>query len=190
MENNLAKSNLGKRFLAGLIDYSIIWTFYYVFLYTFGEQNEEGSYSFPGILSLVPILFWFIFTILFEFLFGATLGNSIVKLKPKSLTHTKGELSFKQSIKRHLLDPIDMFPLGLIGILTIKYTDRNQRLGDIWVKTIIIEKKQLNSKRIETSINCIFNSDELSYSSDNLVNKESTVFRMKIYNEKPDLTNL
>jgi hypothetical protein len=39
-----------------------------------------------------------------------------------------------------------MFPFGLIGIMTIKNTDRNQRLGDIWAKTVVME--------IENKKNC------------------------------------
>jgi uncharacterized RDD family membrane protein YckC len=74
-----------------------------------------------------------------EVFLGATLGNSIVGLKPISLTRNNGELSLSQSIKRHILDPIDMFPFGLIAIITIKNTDRNQRLGDIWAKTVVTE---------------------------------------------------
>jgi len=38
-----------------------------------------------------------------------------------------------------LLDPIDMFFFGLIGIVTIKNTDKNQRLGDIWGNTIVVK---------------------------------------------------
>ena len=134
MKNNTLKTNLGKRFLAGLIDYSVIFTFFYVFVY-----------SVNGILALVPVLFWFAFTVLLELLFDATLGNSIMGLKPKSLIKNNGELSFSQSLKRHLLDPIDMFPFGLIGIMTLKNTDRNQRLGDIWAKTIVIDNKDYQS---------------------------------------------
>jgi uncharacterized RDD family membrane protein YckC len=87
----------------------------------------------------VLVLFCFAFTVVLEVLLEATLGNSIMGLKPKSLIKNNGELSFSQSLKRHLLDPIDMFLFGLIGIITIKNTDRNQCLGDIWAKIIVTE---------------------------------------------------
>ena len=103
------------------------------------------SFKISILTALVPVLFWFAFTVLLELLFDATLGNSIMGLKPKSLIKNNGELSFSQSLKRHLLDPIDMFPFGLIGIMTIKNTDRNQRLGDIWAKTIVIDNKDYQS---------------------------------------------
>jgi uncharacterized RDD family membrane protein YckC len=133
------KPNLLKRFIAGLIDYLLVYGFFFAFVYAFGEPNNEGGYSVTGILSLIPFVFWFLIIVLTEVFLGATLGNALVGLKPQSLTKSNGELSLSQSIKRHLLDPIDMSPFGLIAIITIKNTDRNQRLGDIWAKTIVTE---------------------------------------------------
>lgn len=133
------KPNLLKRFIAGLIDYLLVYGFFFAFVYAFGEPNNEGGYSVTGILSLIPFVFWFLIIVLTEVFLGATLGNALVGLKPQSLTKSNGELSLSQSIKRHLLDPIDMFPFGLVAIITIKNTDRNQRLGDIWAKTIVTE---------------------------------------------------
>ncbi|MBX9887583.1 MAG: RDD family protein [Flavobacteriaceae bacterium] len=138
--NPQKKNNLGKRFIAGLIDYTIIFTVCYVFIYSFGSPNDEGGYSVTGLLALIPTVIWFSFTVLLELLFGATVGNSVVGLEPKSLTRNNGQLTFSQSFKRHLLDPLDMFPLGLIGLITIKNTAMHQRLGDIWAKTIVVNK--------------------------------------------------
>lgn len=133
------KPNLLKRFIAGLIDYLLVYGFFFAFVYAFGQPNNEGGYSVTGILSLIPFVFWFLIIVFTEVFLGATLGNALVGLKPQSLTKSNGELSLSQSIKRHLFDPIDMFPFGLIAIITIKNTDRNQRLGDIWAKTIVTE---------------------------------------------------
>ena len=36
--------NIGRRFLAGFIDYFIIYTFTLAYLFFFGEQNEDGEY--------------------------------------------------------------------------------------------------------------------------------------------------
>ncbi|MBC5841170.1 RDD family protein [Flavobacterium sp. F-380] len=138
--NPQKKNNLGKRFIAGLIDYTIIFTVCYVFIYSFGSPNDEGGYSVTGLLALIPTVIWFSFTVLLELLFGATVGNSVVGLEPKSLTRNNGQLTFSQSFKRHLLDPLDMFPFGLIGLITIKNTAMHQRLGDIWAKTIVVNK--------------------------------------------------
>lgn len=151
MTESQTQTLIGKRIIAGLIDYAIIYGFLFIYVYAFGEQNEEGGYSVGGILSLVPILFWAIMTIGTEQLMGETLGNSLVNLKPISIdqnanSNFKGsniKPTFGQSFKRHLLDPIDMFLFGLIGILTIKNSEKNQRLGDMWAKTIVVKISDL-----------------------------------------------
>jgi uncharacterized RDD family membrane protein YckC len=142
---------IGKRIIAGLIDYAIIYGFLIIFILIFGEPNETGEYSVNGNKSIVPVLFWAIMTIGIEQLIGETLGNSLVDLKPISMrqninSNFKGsntKPTFGQSFKRHLLDPIDMFLFGLIGILTIKNSEKNQRLGDMWAKTIVVKTSDL-----------------------------------------------
>lgn len=142
--------NIGRRIIAAIIDYTIICTFFMVYVYTFGELNDEGEYSVNGLPALVPVLFWGVMTIGVEQWAGATLGNSLIGLKPLSVLEsdhisnfrdTSESLSLGQSVKRHLLDVIDMFFFGLIGVITIKNTDKNQRLGDIWANTIVVKSK-------------------------------------------------
>ena len=134
--------NIGNRILAGFIDYAIIMTFNFVYIYSVGEPNGEGGYTVTGWPALIPILFWVLLIVGIEQLFGATLGNLISGLKPISTRGFNRELTFGQSMKRHLLDPIDMFPFGLIGIVIIQKTDKNQRVGDIWGETIVIKKSK------------------------------------------------
>jgi|JI7StandDraft_1071085.scaffolds.fasta_scaffold135801_2 uncharacterized RDD family membrane protein YckC len=137
------KKNIGRRFVAGLIDYVLLYSLIFAYLYSFGEQNNEGGgYSVTGIAAIVPFVLWFAIIVLTEVFYGATLGNSLMNLKPKSLTTNNGELTFGQSITRHLFDPIDMFPFGIIGILTIKNSSKNQRLGDIIANTTVVEVKK------------------------------------------------
>ena len=136
------KKNIGRRFVAGLIDYVLLYSLIFAYLYSFGEQNNEGGFSVTGIAAIVPFVLWFAIIVLTEVFYGATLGNSLMNLKPKSLTTNNGELTFGQSITRHLFDPIDMFPFGIIGILTIKNSSKNQRLGDIIANTTVVEVKK------------------------------------------------
>ena len=143
--------NLGNRFLAGLVDYIIIWTFTFVMLKTLGVQNSEGTYELNGLPALIPIIFWGIMTIGSEQLFGVTLGNYTMDLKPISINGIQQNLTFSQSLKRHLLDPIDMSLFGLIGIITIKNTEKNQRLGDLWAKTIVLNMKNNNELNNSTT---------------------------------------
>ena len=139
--------NIGKRILAGFIDYLIIYAFFFIYVFTFGEPNAEGEYTVNGLPALVPIIFWGVMTVGFEIGLGATLGNSLAGLKaiPKSGTNRK--LTFGESLKRHLLDPIDMLFFGLIGIVTIKNTEKNQYLQNL----IIDEKPQKKKSQITTT---------------------------------------
>lgn len=132
--------NIGNRILAGIIDYVIILVFTIGYIYTVGEPNDEGGYSVTGLPALLPILFWGFMTVGIEQGFVATLGNLIAGLEPISIRGFNNDLTFVQSLKRHLFDPIDMFFFRLIGIVIIQKTDRNQRVGDIWAETIVVRK--------------------------------------------------
>ena len=147
------KPNLGKRFVAGLIDYGLIMLYFFLMIYLYGEPNDESGYSVNGWPGFSILLVWFILTIGLEQMTGSTLGNKSQGLKVVPKTDPRKPLSFGQSLKRHLLDMIDLWPFGLIGILTIKNTEYNQRLGDLWGKSVVIDttdaEQGLESKEIK-----------------------------------------
>lgn len=132
------KSNLKKRIFAGLLDYSIIYTVTYLIFDIWGETNSEGDIHVKGFPAFSIFMFWFIWTVGFEQYFGATLGNSIFNLKPISIRKNELKLTFGQSLKRHILDPLDLSPIGF-GIFLIKNTNSNQRLGDMWAETVVVD---------------------------------------------------
>jgi len=140
----IIKPNVGTRFLAGLIDYTIIIVVNSLLIYMLGKPNVEGTYELNGWPVLILFAFWAFATIGIEQLFGATLGNGIVGLKPVQENFEK--IKFNQSLKRHLLDPVDMFFFGLVGIIIIKNTPKNQRVGDIWAKTIVVDANQITEE--------------------------------------------
>ncbi|WP_246615858.1 RDD family protein [Aquimarina litoralis] len=135
--------NIGLRIIAGLIDYGIIYGFTFAIIFILGKPNDEGGYYLEGAPALIPVLFWLIMTVILESGLGGTIGNSIVGLKAIPINGRNRKLTFGESLKRHLLDPIDMFFFGLIGIVTINSSDKNQRVGDMWGKTIVVKMKHL-----------------------------------------------
>jgi uncharacterized RDD family membrane protein YckC len=139
-ENISTKTNLWKRIFAGLIDYSLMFGIFYVMCLYFGIETENG-YKLEGFSFFAVILIWLSYMVGLELTYGGTLGNLMFDLKVISIHPKKTYLTFDQSIKRHLLDVLEMWPFGLIGILLIKNTRHNQRLGDIWAKTIVIDTK-------------------------------------------------
>ena len=73
-----------------------------------------------------------------ECIVGATIGNLIIGLKPIPIGEKERKLTFGESFKRHFLDSLDFSP---IGYLIIKNTEKNQRIGDLWAKTIVVKTK-------------------------------------------------
>ncbi|VXC36949.1 conserved hypothetical protein [Flavobacterium sp. 9AF] len=132
---------IGKKIVAALIDYSIIVIIDFYLIFALGEPvaGEPESYELNDFPALITILPWFIFTICFEYFLGSTLGNGIMGLKPVAQDNQTIKITFIQSLQRHLLDPIDMSFLGLVGYLVMKSNSKGQRLGDIWAKTIVIK---------------------------------------------------
>ena len=141
--------NIGKRIFAGFIDYLLIYLLILTFFFTFGETNSDGEYIISGLSIFIQFFIWFIITVGIEIGLGATLGNSIVGLKAISINGTNRKLTFGESFLRHLFDPIDMFLFGLVGIITINNTERNQRVGDLLAKTIVVPSKYLTELKME-----------------------------------------
>jgi len=127
-----------RRIIAGLIDYTIILSVTYCYIYIFGEMNSDGEYSVNGIKTFPIILFWLIYICGIELTLDSTLGNYIVKLKPVDL-ETESKITFKQSFLRHIVDPVDMFFFGIVAIITIKNSNESQRLGDLLAKTKVLK---------------------------------------------------
>jgi len=71
------RTNLKRRFLAGFIDYAIIYSLAFLLLFVFGTPDAEGTYHLNGLPALLPVVVWLVITVVFESLLGGTLGNSI-----------------------------------------------------------------------------------------------------------------
>lgn len=126
--------------LAGFIDYGIIFLFTGLIFYFFGESKNERGFFIGWLPVFGVMLFWFFFTVGLEHLVGATIGNILQNLKPVPKADPRVYLTFSQSFKRHLLDLVDLWLFGLLGIILIKNTKYHQRLGDLWAKTIVLDE--------------------------------------------------
>lgn len=124
-----------KRVLACVIDYSAVLLFCIIIVLLWGDRDEDGIPVPSAFLGRFSLLFWAFWTIGVEQLFGATVGNTLMGLRPVSLVNPEEKLEFAQSLQRHLLDVLDLSPLGIISILA---TSKHQRLGDLWAKTVVV----------------------------------------------------
>jgi uncharacterized RDD family membrane protein YckC len=133
------RTNLKKKIVATLIDYSLVLIPAYLYITFFGHDNDEGVKTVDGLLALPIPIFWFLYFVVVEAMFGATLAHQAFYLKV--ITLDRKEIAFTQALKRHLLDPIDILFWGIPGIIAIKNTDKHQRIGDLWARTIVIDTK-------------------------------------------------
>lgn len=154
------KSNISSRILATIIDFAIylpIWIFY---IFYFGELDEEGASTVSGVKALPLALLWLAYFPGMEAIRGQTLGHMLAGIKV--VTISGGSISFLQALKRRILDGFEILgTLGIIAFIAAKNTDKNQRVGDLFAKTIVI------GKEVTYCENC---NEKLSLSiSDNLI---------------------
>ena len=137
--NIATKSNIGRKIGATLIDYILFFAFFFWYLKSFGEYDSvDNTYAVYGFDTLPIIIFWAVYMILIENLTGATLGHHLFNLKVISFNGER--TSFSQNLKRRLLDFIDILFWGIPALITIKNTEHHQRLGDLWAKTLVVQK--------------------------------------------------
>lgn len=135
------KPYLGRRVTAGIIDYTLILLFTLVYISSFGVPSENGGVGLKGWAALLPVVTRFALSVFCEISLGATLGNSIVGLRPIPESGEIRKLTFLESFKRHLLDQIDIGSAGITAFITINSSSLHQRIGDIWAKTIVVSEK-------------------------------------------------
>jgi len=136
------KPHIFKKIIAVIVDYFFVMIVTLILLYTLGKPDESGEYALRGIYVLLPISFWFLYTVVIEQILGATLGNKLVGLKPISLTNDNKKVSVSQSILRHLFDPVDL-SLWFITIIIILSSEKKQRIGDMVANTVVVDSKDL-----------------------------------------------
>lgn len=129
----------GKRVLATIIDYLVIFAFFIWYAMNFGELDEDGAMIVRGTAVLIPMLVWFVWLVIPETYQGTTLGHAITGIKVVSIDG--GKLRLIQVVKRRVTDALDLtWCFGLLAFILVKNTKYHQRLGDIWARTIVIGK--------------------------------------------------
>lgn len=145
MTENKNSSVLGKRILAALIDYFIVYVLFILLSFIYLLFSGAFEFKIKNIELIMFILLWFFLIVLPEYKFGSTLGKKIVGIRTISLTDKK-QLTFIQTLKRRILDPIDIFMLGIVSIIIMSKSGNNQRFGDKFAKTTVVDKKTFANK--------------------------------------------
>jgi uncharacterized RDD family membrane protein YckC len=143
------KSNLKKRIIATLIDYALFLIPMYMYIMYFGQFNNEGGKTVSGLMALPIPIVWVIYFVVIEAYYGSTLAHQSLYLKV--LTVDRKQIQWTQALKRHLLDPIDILFYGIPAIIAIKNSEKHQRLGDMWAKTIVVDTKDTEQYFVNTT---------------------------------------
>ncbi len=136
------------RIITTIIDYGLFYLFLMIYIGFFGHDTGDGEQEVNGAMTLPIILVSFIYFVLSEIIFSATLGHQLFVLEVRQTDGS--EIYFTQAIKRRFLDPIDIFIWGIPAIIAIKNTDKNQRLGDLWAETVIMK---IVDKKTDVKVN-------------------------------------
>ncbi|MDG3581666.1 RDD family protein [Galbibacter pacificus] len=140
-------ASVGERILAYGIDFLIKIAYastigYVIFnvlgLWDIMKQMDQWSQAAIIIVFLLPIIFY---TLIFEsVLEGQTIGKKVVKIKVVKIDGYQA--SFPDYIVRWFFRIIDINMMsGIIGLVSIIISDKNQRLGDITAGTSVISLK-------------------------------------------------
>ena len=119
-----------RRWKAAMLDYFMVVVIILVFIRFLGHLI-------PGLWVL--ILPWLILLPLMEvFTRGQTLGKWVYRMRSAKPDGSKIEVT--QALTRHLLDLVDFLPLlGIVGLTVAANNRRQQRVGDLVAKTIVIK---------------------------------------------------
>ena len=135
-------AGLGKRILAFIIDALVLFAYIIILTFTvyraisvLDGDNDIGAYE----LSMIPI---FIYSLIMHIIFnGRTVGKFIMGIKV--VKEDGSPARWSDFIVRWIVRLVDlwlfMFTVGTVSILL---TDKQQRLGDMMAKTIVINTRK------------------------------------------------
>ncbi|MGJ8684192.1 MAG: RDD family protein [Nonlabens sp.] len=179
---NYNVSSLGHRIVALLIDLVIMGLYQTIINYIgLGFESMVNDNTFFGVSQflLLPIAFYSLF---FNIVFGGrTPGKFIMKMKVVKIDGSPARWS--DYLVSWLLRPIDIwFTSGSVGIMSIIFTEKKQRLGDSASDTIVIDAR----KKTKISHTILEDVDEhyeptflmVNNLSDNDVNEIKEIYRL------------
>jgi uncharacterized RDD family membrane protein YckC len=116
----------------------------------FGGLTESG-FNLHGAPALLIMLLtgvaFFLYLVLFEGVFGTTVGKLFLGLRVKNLDGRR--CGFGQAMVRNLLRIIDGLPfLYVAGLITTLVTKKKQRVGDLAAHTVVVAKPFGNLQRV------------------------------------------
>jgi len=138
---DLTLAGIGSRFVAALFDFLIQGTLLVAAGFITGVFGGQASLLGTGLFAISFFVIWFGYNVLFEVRsHGQTLGKGWTGLR---VVRTGGlPVTFLPSCVRNVMRLIDILPLFYgIGMTSIFFTTRNQRLGDLAGGTLVVRDR-------------------------------------------------
>lgn len=130
---------LQPRLTAALIDYFVLFLFWFAFSIIFGKQTGGLHYVVEGNIAYVPVYGWILYFVLFEWINQGTMGKRFMGIKLASRDGRRVTVS--QVIIRRICDPLEIwFSFGIVGIARIRMNPSGQRFGDQLAGTLVVGK--------------------------------------------------
>ncbi len=143
----MTPAGVGDRMLAFFLDTLVIFAYMVSIGLLFIIPTEAFNINFPEwifIILFLPAMFYFLLVDIFRN--GKSFGMSALNMQVMREDGMQPNLA--NYIIRFLLLPIDTFFFGSIGILTMVFTSKTQRLGDLAAGTIVVKNENMR-KTIE-----------------------------------------
>jgi len=134
--------SIGERIVAFLIDGFILYL-YAVLVNLIGDAIGyiyEDGWTQRGLMALIFVPAMFYSLLMHSIFNGRTVGKMLLKMRVVRLDGTP--VHWSNYLVRWMLRLVDIWIfLGSIGLLTILFTERRQRLGDAAAGTVVISTK-------------------------------------------------
>lgn len=135
------KENFTRRLVAFFFDYLIVQVLSLPLIITSGPIRSDGTYDFTPQTALGLPALWFLWFVIPEGLWGATLGKKLVGIRVRM--KDGGRLGIQRALSRRLCDIVDFWlSSGLVAIISFFASRERQRLGDMAVGSVVVRKEE------------------------------------------------
>jgi len=131
-------ANPGLRALEGIIDIAVTFVIFWIDAKFFGETTGD-SFSVSGAPAFAGFVVAFVYFVVMEAIFGATIGKLMLNLRVV-MAANGSSIGWQAAMVRNVLRIIDGFAFYLVGFVLICAWDKRQRLGDKLAGTVVIRR--------------------------------------------------
>jgi uncharacterized RDD family membrane protein YckC len=150
---DFARAGIGSRGAAAIVDITLQGLGIFASLLTVGALTDGGGPAWVGVTLGIFAVFVFtiVYTVMFETLWrGRTPGKAAMGLRV--VTVEGGPIAFRHAAIRGALGVIEVIgSAGAIAMLTVFFSRRSQRLGDMVAGTLVLRQRSASGEVAATS---------------------------------------